>query len=137
MSRRTSALMIQIATGDPRPINRQIVDAVRRLIASGELEVGAALPSVRGLAQQLTINPNTVAKAYSELTAEGWLDARAGLGLFVATPRQRLSNEERERRLDEALTRFIGDVIALDYPAEVVLDRVAGELALCTPRKTA
>jgi DNA-binding transcriptional regulator YhcF (GntR family) len=85
MSRRTRALMIQIATGDPRPINRQIVDAVRRLIASGELEVGAALPSVRGLAQQLTINPNTVAKAYSELTAEGWLDARAGLGLFVAS----------------------------------------------------
>ncbi len=50
------------------PINKRIVDGVRRLIASGELPVGAALPSVRGLAQQLTINPNTVAKAYSELT---------------------------------------------------------------------
>ena len=134
---RRSPLMLQIATGDPRPIHRQIVDGVRRLIASGELTLGANLPSVRGLALQLGINPNTVAKAYSELTAEGWLDARAGLGLFVAAPRQRLSEEERARRLDEALTRFVGDVIALDYPAGVVLERVAGELALCVPKKTA
>lgn len=136
MNRRTP-LMLQIVTGDPRPINRQIVDGVRRLIASGELPVGAALPSVRGLAQQLTINPNTVAKAYGELTAEGWLDARAGLGLFVAIPRQRLSDDERERRLDEAVQRFAGDVIGLDYPAATVLDRVAGELALCLPKKSA
>ena len=134
---RRSPLMLQIATGDPRPIHRQIVDGVRRLIASGELTLGANLPSVRGLAVQLGINPNTVAKAYSELTAEGWLDARAGLGLFVAAPRQRLSDEERARRLDEALTRFVGDVIALDYPASVLLERVAGELALCLPKKTA
>ena len=136
MSRRTP-LMLQIVTGDPRPINRQIVDGVRRLIASGDLPVGAALPSVRGLAQQLTINPNTVAKAYSELTAEGWLDARAGLGLFVAVPRQRLSDDERSRRLDEAVQRFAGDVIGLDYPAATVLERVAGELELCLPKKSA
>lgn len=136
MSRRVP-LMLQIVTGDPRPITRQIVDGVRRMIASGELPVGAALPSVRGLAQQLTVNPNTVAKAYSELTVEGWLDARAGLGLFVAQPRQLLSNEERERRLDDAVQRFVGDVIALDLPAETVLDRVAGELSQLTPRKSA
>jgi GntR family transcriptional regulator len=136
MNRRVP-LMLQIVTGDPRPITRQIVDGVRRMIASGELPVGAALPSVRGLAQQLTVNPNTVAKAYSELTAEGWLDARAGLGLFVAQPRQLLSNEERERRLDDAVQRFVGDVIALDLPAATVLDRVAGELSQLTPRKSA
>lgn len=136
MNRRVP-LMLQIATGDPRPITRQIVDGVRRMIASGELPVGAALPSVRGLAQQLTVNPNTVAKAYNELTTEGWLDARAGLGLFVAQPRQLLSNEERERRLDDAVQRFVGDVIALDLPAETVLDRVAGELSQLTPRKSA
>ncbi|SFV01498.1 GntR family transcriptional regulator [Pseudoduganella namucuonensis] len=130
-------LMLHIATGDPRPIHRQIVDGVRRLVASGDLPVGAALPSVRGLAQQLSINPNTVAKAYGELTQEGWLDARAGLGLFVAVPRQRLSNEERSRRLDDAVQRFVGDVIGLDYPNATVLDRVAGELEQCQPRKLA
>lgn len=67
---RTRPLMIQIATGDTRPIVRQIVDAVRMQIATGELQPGDQLPSVRGLAQQLTINPNTVAKAYAELTTE-------------------------------------------------------------------
>src|SRR5690242_307188 len=108
-------LLLQIVPGDPRPIARQIVDGVRRLIASGSLPVGAMLPSVRGLAQQLTVNPNTVAKAYTELTAEGWLDSRAGLGLFVAPPRQVLSDEERSRRLGDAVQRFVGDVVGLGY----------------------
>jgi GntR family transcriptional regulator len=129
--------MLNIAPGDPRPIVRQIVDGVRRLIASGELAVGAALPSVRGLALQLTINPNTVAKAYNELTAEGWLDSRPGLGLFVAPPRQVLALEERERRLDEAVQRFVGEVLALDLPTSQVLDKVAGELSFLTPKKSA
>jgi GntR family transcriptional regulator len=120
--------MLQIATGDPRPITRQITDGVKRLIAGGELAPGDGLPSVRGLAQQLSINPNTVAKAYAELTGEGWLHARAGLGLFVAEQRQRLSDEERQRRLDEAVDRFIGDVIGLDFPQQTILDRVAAEL---------
>ena len=127
MSNRTP-LMLEIATGDPRPINRQIVDGVRRHIASGELPVGAALPSVRGLALQLSINPNTVAKAYSELTTEGWLESRPGLGVFVAPPRQRLSDEERARRLDDAVQRFVSDVIGLDYPAAAIAARIEKEL---------
>ena len=134
---RPQPLMIQVATGDPRPIGRQIVDAVRMKIATGELSAGDQLPSVRGLAQQLTINPNTVAKAYAELTAEGWLEARQGLGLFVAAPRQRLSQAERDKRLDEAVSRFVHDVVALDLPADDVLERLASELLACAPRKTA
>ena len=116
---RPQALMIQIATGDPRPIGRQIVDAVRMKIATGELKAGDQLPSVRGLAQQLTINPNTVAKAYAELTTEGWLESRQGMGLYVAAPRQRLSDDERERRLDDAIGRFVNDVIPLGFPPDV------------------
>jgi GntR family transcriptional regulator len=58
-------------------------------------------------------------------------------GLFVATPRQRLSDDERSRRLDEAVQRFAGDVIGLDYPAAALLDRVAAELQLCLPKKSA
>ena len=134
---RTQALMLQIATGDPRPISKQIVDGVRRAVATGELAPGAQLPSVRGLAVQLSINPNTVAKAYAELTAEGWLESRQGLGLYVAPPRQRLSHDEREKRMDEAVSRFVHDVIALDYPAEDVLGRVDQELRAFAPRKTA
>ena len=134
---RTKALMLQIATGDPRPIGKQIVDAVRMKIATGELEPGDQLPSVRGLAQQRTSNPNTVAKAYAELVAEGWLDARQGLGLYVAPARQRLSDAERERRLDEAIQRFLHDVIALDFPPGEVQARLRHEFLALVPRKSA
>jgi GntR family transcriptional regulator len=134
---RTQALMLEIATGDPRPISRQIVDGIRMRVATGELELGRQLPSVRGLAQQLAINPNTVAKAYAELTAEGWLESRQGLGLFVAPPRQRLSNSERERRFDEAVSRFVHEVIALDVPTGQVLSRLDAELLAIAPKKTA
>ncbi|MFD0724544.1 GntR family transcriptional regulator [Lysobacter brunescens] len=134
---RTRPLMIQIATGDTRPIVRQIVDAVRMQIATGELQAGDQLPSVRGLAQQLTINPNTVAKAYAELTTEGWVDSRQGLGLFVAPPRQRLSEAERERRFDEAVQRFVNDVVPLDATLEEVHERMDAEFRALAPRKTA
>lgn len=134
---RTQPLMIQIATGDARPIVKQIVDAVRLKIATGELATGALLPSVRGLAQQLTVNPNTVAKAYAELSAEGWLDARQGLGLFVATPRQRLSDTERERRLDDAIQRFVHEVAALDYAPQQALARLDDALRVLAPKKQA
>ncbi len=134
---RTHALMIQIATGDTRTIGKQIVDAVRMKVATGELEQGAQLPSVRGLAQQLTINPNTVAKAYNELTAEGWLESRQGLGYYVAAARQRLSNSERERRLDDAIAQFVREVAALDYPPQQALARLDLALEVLTPKKTA
>jgi len=134
---RTHPLMIQIATGDSRSISKQIVDAVRMKIATAEIAPGDQLPSVRGLAQQLTVNPNTVAKAYAELTAEGWVESRQGLGLYVATPRQRLSDAERARRLDEAIARFIRDVIALDYPPDEVQARLHHEFLALAPRKSA
>ena len=134
---RTKTLLIQISTADPRPIGRQIMDAVRMKIATGDLEPGDQLPSVRGLAQQLMVNPNTVAKAYSDLTAEGWLDPRAGLGLYVAPPRQRLSDAERERRLDEAMQRFVHDVLPLDYTPKQLQDRLAAELRALQPRRSA
>lgn len=134
---RTRPLMLQVATGDPRPIGKQIVDAVRMKIATAELTPGDQLPSVRGLAQQLTINPNTVAKAYAELVAEGWLESRQGLGLYVATPRQRLSDAERERRLDDAIGRFLNDVIPLDYPPGQVQARLEAGFRALAPRRSA
>lgn len=134
---RTAPLMIQIATGDPRPIVRQIVDAVRMKIATEELASGDQLPSVRGLAQLLMINPNTVAKAYAELATEGWLESRQGMGFYVALPRQRLSDAERERRLDDAVGRFINDVVPLGFAPDEVEARVAHEFRQLVPRKTA
>jgi len=134
---KTTPLMIQLSAADPRPLGKQITDGIRRQIASGELSVGAQLPSVRGLAQQLTINPNTVAKAYSELTNEGWLDARQGLGLFVAEPRQMLSDAERERRLRIAVDSFTAEVIGLGYPLEAVLEQLELALRPCLQKRFA
>lgn len=121
---KTVPLFLSVSPGDPRSITRQITDGIRLSIASGKLPVGAQLPSVRGLALQLTINPKTVARAYGELTTEGWLDARQGLGLFVAAPRQRLSETERKRRLALAIETFSGEVVGLGYPLAHILDRV-------------
>ena len=134
---RTHPLMLQVATGDPRPIGRQIIDAVRMAIATGELAAGDQLPSVRGLAQQLTINPNTVARAYGDLIAEGWLESRQGLGLFVAAPRQRLSEAERTRRLDDAIQRFLNDVVVLGFAPTELQERLQHAFQALAPRKRA
>ena len=134
---RTAPVAIAIATGDPRPIVRQIIDAIRRQISTGELSVGDKLPSVRGLAQQLGINPNTVSKPYAQLAAEGWLESRSGLGLFVAVRRDQLSTAERERRLGEAVDRFVSEVIAIRYPADEAVAAVAGALDALTLAKRA
>ncbi|HEX8832919.1 MAG TPA: GntR family transcriptional regulator [Abditibacteriaceae bacterium] len=111
----------QIVTGSNVPLYRQIVDLIRRAISTGQLAPGDQLPSVRALAEQLVINPNTVARAYGTLTQEGVLEAQAGKGLFVAARRQLLSSEERGRRLESALDTFLNEVLFLDFPpAEII-----------------
>lgn len=120
--------MIQITTGDTRPIFQQIVEGLRLQIATGELAPGTRLPSVRGLAMQLMINPNTVARAFKQLVEEGLIASQRGVGFFVAERRQRLSEAERRRRLDEAAERFIQAVISLGYGHEEILDHLAGRL---------
>ena len=120
--------MITVTTGDSRPIFRQIIDAIRVEIAGGELAPGDKLPSVRSLAMQLTVNTNTVAKAYTELTAEGLIESQAGVGVFVSPPRQRLSDEERERRLAEAVDHFVGAVATLGFEPEDIVARLSAVL---------
>lgn len=125
---RAVPLAIVVAPGDPRSLAGQIVDAIRRKITAGELAVGDQLPSVRGLAQQLAINPNTVSKAYAELVGGGWLQARAGLGLYVAAQRDQLNAAERDRRLDAAVDRFVNEVVAIRCNPDDAARRVADAL---------
>ncbi len=120
--------MLELTTGDPRPLFRQIVDGIRRQVATGELAEGSRLPSVRALAMQLTINPNTVAKAYAELTTEGLIESSKGVGVFISARRQRLSAAERRRRLDEAIEQLVSAVLPLGYDVEEIVDRVRREL---------
>jgi GntR family transcriptional regulator len=119
---------ISIRTGDPRPIFKQIFDGISMAIASGKLAPGDKLPSVRALGTQLNINPNTVAKAYTELTSQGLVDARQGLGLFVAEPKQMLSNSERHKRLGAAVQRCVNDVMHLQFSDQEILRTMENEL---------
>lgn len=133
----TTPLAISVVPGDGRPIARQIVDAVRMQISTGDLATGARLPSVRGLAEQLGINPNTVAKAYSQLTTEGWLLSQPGQGLFVAPRRQRLDPTERQRRFDDALEVFVSEIVGLQYPSKEAVRRLDDALAALDARRRA
>lgn len=122
------AIALQIVAGDARPIFRQIVDAIRKDIANGKLPSGSKLPSVRGLAMQLTVNANTVAKAYNELVSQGLLESHLGLGMFVSEPQQLLSYEEQEKRLKAAIESFANEVMYLDYRAEDMTEQLLEEL---------
>jgi GntR family transcriptional regulator len=75
--------MVHLDYRDARPIYTQIVDGFRQQISAGILQVGDKLPSVRELAAELTINPNTIQRAYRELEAAGWIATVAGKGCFV------------------------------------------------------
>ncbi len=125
---RSVPLAFAVVPGYPRSLAGQIVDAIRRKITAGELAVGEKLPSVRGLAQQLAINPNTVSKAYAELVAGGWLQAQVGLGLYVAAQRDQLNATERDRRLNAAVDRFINEVVAIRCNPEDAARRVTEAL---------
>lgn len=118
------ALHFEVHTGSPAPIYEQIETQIRRAVAAGRLSVGEQIPSVRTLAEQLTVNPNTVARAYAELTAEGIIESQQGRGFFVAKRRQTFSKEERERRLDLAAHRFLDETVFLDFPLPELLRRL-------------
>ena len=75
--------MIQLNYRDARPIYSQITDGVREQILAGVLQNGDRLPSVRELATQLAINPNTIQRSYRELEMQGWIATIPGKGCFV------------------------------------------------------
>ncbi len=115
------ALELSIATGSSLPIYKQIVDQVGMAIATGQLAPGDALPSVRAVAERMVVNPNTVARAYSELAREGRVVTQPGKGLLVAPRRQILSEEERRRRLETALDGFVREIAFLDFACAEIL----------------
>src|SRR5213593_3016515 len=90
------------------PVYRQIIDQVRGGIASGVLVAGDQLPTVRQLAVDLTINPNTVVRAYRELELGGLLESHQGTGTFISTQKIRRRDVERERQLEQ----IVGDSVA-------------------------
>jgi GntR family transcriptional regulator len=120
---------ITITTGSGTPIYRQITDQVKLGVATGTLAAGDALPSVRSLAEQNLVNPNTVIKAYSDLVRDGVLESHHGKGFFVAEKRQVYSRAERLRRLRQAVEAFVHEAVFLDFTAEEICQAVDEKLA--------
>ena len=112
------AVTFNINTGSNTPIYKQITDQARLAVAAGRLAAGDPLPSVRALAEELVVNPNTVARAYAELIREGLLESRAGRGVFITRKRKVFSRAEGWRRLEPLLDALVGEAMALDFTPE-------------------
>jgi len=111
------------------PVYRQIMDQVLAGIASGRLVSGDQLPTVRQLAVDLSINPNTVIRAYRELEIRGFLDTHQGSGTFIGTQRVEQNGEERQRKLDGIVSDLVARAGSEGFTAQQVLERLQGLLA--------
>jgi GntR family transcriptional regulator len=123
------SLNIVISTGSNTPIYRQITDQVRLAVATGRLAVSDQLPSVRALAEELVVNPNTVARAYLDLAREGLIESRPGRGVFIIRKRKVFTREEGRRRLEPLLESLIGEAMAMDFTREELRDAFDKKLA--------
>jgi len=108
----------RIETASRVPIYRQLVAQIREAVARGRLKAEERLPSVRDLARQLVINPNTVARVYSELEREGVLNTRPGLGVFVAQPKTDLTKRVRKDRLIALVDALLTETVHLGFTAD-------------------
>ena len=113
-------MQIHISQNDGTPIYQQVVSQVKLLVASGRLKDGQQLPVVRKLAEQLLINPNTVARAYRELEAAGIVTSRRGAGVFVSDGGSPLSRKEKNRILNERIDGLLAEATQLGYDVNTV-----------------
>jgi GntR family transcriptional regulator len=105
-------------------VYRQLIDQVRAGIASGSLNAGDQLPTVRQLAVDLAINPNTVMRAYRELELGGLLETHQGTGTFISDKKPEKKTVERERQLSQMAGEFAARAGAAGFTLEELIDRM-------------
>lgn len=105
--------MFTINPSEAAPIWKQIEEGMRRMIALGSLRPGDSVPSVRDLAKDLRVNPNTVARAYQRLTDVGVFHVKRGEGTFVADAPAQIKRSERNEALRDASARYAGVAISV------------------------
>jgi GntR family transcriptional regulator len=114
--------LVSIDARDATPIYAQLERALRAGIATGKLQPGTQLPTVRQLAVELRVNANTVARVYAELERAGVIETRRGVGSFVtATPAQAHPPRDHERRLRAFATRVLADADAAGFSIDDVM----------------
>ena len=120
--------MFHVRADSGEPIYLQIMRQVKHAVATGALAAGEQLPTVRQLAAELVVNPNTVARAYRELEHEGLLEGVPGRGSFVTYGHTRLREKERRRRIDAFIDQLWAEAHALGYDGEELARLVADAL---------
>lgn len=115
-------LLFNINPGSAEPIYRQLVDQLRRRIASGQLVAGQEIPSARELAQALAVNPMTISKAFGMMEAEGLVERRRGLPMVVAAQHQKaMKTRSRVELLRPTLEKAAAEARQLELPADQAL----------------
>ncbi len=107
------------------PVYRQIIDQVMGGIAAGSLAGGYQLPTVRQVAVDLSINPNTVMRAYRELEIRGVLETHQGTGTFVSHQKVRRDEVERQRQLNQLVGEFVARAGAAGFTVQDLLERLS------------
>ncbi len=124
MARNGSPFRFAIDLHSGMPVYRQLIDQVRSGVASGSLTAGDQLPTVRQLAVDLAINPNTVMRAYRELELGGLLETHQGTGTFISQKKLEKNSAERERQLSQMAGEFAARAGAAGFTVEDLIDRL-------------
>ena len=114
-------MQLHINTSDGQPIYRQIVQQIKLLAASGRIRPGDELPPIRRLAEELVINPNTVARAYRELETAGILESRQGSGTRVTRNGSPLNQREKNRLLTDRADALLAEARQLGADFDEIL----------------
>ena len=114
-------MQVRISDRDGVPVYVQLVSQVKYLVSSGRLVPGEQLPPVRRLAEQLVVNPNTVARAYRELESEGVVICRRGAGVFVADGVSPLARREQNRILAERVDVLLTEARQMNVDLETLV----------------
>ena len=112
---------------DPKsgvPFYRQIIEQIRYGIASGKLQVGEQLPTVRSLAVDLKVNLNTVSKAYRELEIQNVLETQQGTGTFIGPIKVEIPENERQRKIKDICTEFLNIAATYGFSAKDLIDEL-------------
>ena len=118
----TAAFTFRLDTRSGVPVYRQLIDQVQAGIASGTLASGAQIPTVRQVAVDLEINPNTVLRAYRELEIRGVLDTQQGTGTFVSDRKVTQDDAERGRQLEQLVSEFVARAGAGGFTLQELID---------------
>jgi GntR family transcriptional regulator len=124
-----SVFQLRLDANSGVPIYRQIIDQVVGGVAAGTLHGGNQLPTVRQLAVDLAINPNTVIRAYRELEIRGVLETEQGTGTFISQQKTPRDGAERQRRLTQIAGEFIARAGAEGFTLEELLEQLQGSTA--------